>query len=142
VTQEGAPTTGESGGGSLKLTTFRGGLMLGGTTVGIRIFSVITSIILARLLLPAEFGQVDLAMVVLSIVAIFSTLGLPSAVIQSTAEKGKSAFSAFVVAFSMGCLVFLLFLVAAPWVIPMWFPSFNGCQSPCCLQGRHGYPRL
>lgn len=90
--------------------------MLGGATIGMRVFSVITSIILARLLLPAEFGQVDLAMVVLSIVAIFSALGLPSAVIQTSGDKEKSAFSAFVVTFSMGCLVFLICVVAAPWL--------------------------
>ena len=116
MTQESRTTTEESGGGSLKLTTFRGGLLLGGATIGTRIFSVITSIILARLLLPAEFGQVDLAMVVLTIVAIFSTLGLPSAVIQTTADRGKSAFSAFLITFSVGCLVFLICLFAAPWL--------------------------
>ncbi len=116
MTQENRSTTDGAGGGSLKLTTFRGGFILGGASIGMRVFSVFTSIILARLLLPTEFGQVDLAMVVLTIVSIFSTLGLPAAVIQTSADSKKAAFSAFVLTFSAACFVSLVFLFSAPWL--------------------------
>lgn len=99
---------------SLKLKTFRGGLTLGGASIGLRVFSVFTSILLARLLDPNAFGQVALAQVILSIIAIFSTLGLPAAVIQTPLDKMKATASAFAVTFFLGLLVTVILIVAAP----------------------------
>ncbi len=104
-------TTGQD---SLKLKTFRGGLTLGSATIGLRVFSVFTSIILARLLDPDAFGQVALAQVVLSIIAIFATLGLPAAVIQTPLDKMKATFTAFVVTCGLGLAVTGGIILAAP----------------------------
>ena len=82
---------------SLKLKTFRGSISLGTSTLGLRVFSIFTSIILARLLTPSAFGQVALAQVVLSIVGLFSTLGLPTAVIQTPLDRNRAAFSALAI---------------------------------------------
>jgi O-antigen/teichoic acid export membrane protein len=101
---------------SLKQRTFRGSLALGSATLGLRVISVLTSIILARLLLPSAFGQVALAQVVLSIVAIFVTLGLPSALIQTPLDKGKAAYSALVVNVVVGVFITLLLITTAPWL--------------------------
>ncbi len=84
--------------------------------MGLRVFSILTSIILARLLDPADFGQVGLAQVVLSIVAIFSTLGLPAAVIQTTVDRDRAAFSSQVVVLIMGVIVCATIVITAPWL--------------------------
>jgi PST family polysaccharide transporter len=66
------------------------------------------------LLHPSAFGQVALAQVVLSIVGMFSTLGLPAALIQTTADRGKAAFSALVVNVVIGAVVCVSLFAAAP----------------------------
>ena len=101
---------------SLKLRTFRGSVALGSSTIGLRVFSIVTSIILARLLTPADFGQVALAQVFLSIVVIFSTLGLPAAVIQTPTDKDRAAFSSLAIALSMSAVLCATIVIASPWL--------------------------
>jgi O-antigen/teichoic acid export membrane protein len=101
---------------SLKLKTFRGSVSLGTSTIGLRIFSVFTSIILARLLSPSAFGQVALAQVVLSIVALLSTLGLPTAVIQTPLDRSKAAFSALAINTVAAAVVCGGIMITAPWL--------------------------
>ncbi len=57
-----------------------------------------------------------LAQVVLSIIGMFSTLGLPAALIQTTADRGKAAFSALMVNVAMGAVVCAILFTAAPWL--------------------------
>lgn len=101
---------------SLKLKTFRGSLSLGGATIGLRVFSIFTSVLLARLLHPAEFGQVALAQVVLTIIAMLSTLGLPAAVIQTPLDKGRAAFSALAINAVAATVVCSALMISAPWL--------------------------
>lgn len=82
----------------------------------LRIVSVFTTIILARLLQPTAFGQVALAQVVLSIVGLFATLGLPTAVIQTTLNRDRVAFSALTVNVIAGVVVSGLIIAIAPWL--------------------------
>ena len=55
-----------------------------------------------------------LAQVVLSIIGMFSTLGLPAALIQTADDKGKAAFSALMVNVAMGAVVCVILFTAAP----------------------------
>ena len=49
---------------------------MGGATMGVRLVSMVSAIILARLLDPADFGVVALAQIILSTMGLFSGLGM------------------------------------------------------------------
>jgi len=59
---------------------------------------------------------VALAQVVLSIVGLFSTLGLPTAVIQTPLDRNRAAFSALAINFVASGVVCGMIIVAAPWL--------------------------
>jgi PST family polysaccharide transporter len=59
---------------------------------------------------------VALAQVVLSIVGLFSTLGLPTAVIQTPLDRNRAAFSALAINFVASGVVCGVIIVAAPWL--------------------------
>jgi len=88
-------------------------MQIGGATIGIRIISIVSGIVLARLLDPRDFGLVALVQVVLSTAGYFSGLGLAAAVIQSQTDRGKVAFQAFVVTAVAGTVLFLVLVINA-----------------------------
>jgi teichuronic acid exporter len=100
--------------GDLKTQTFKGGIQIGGATIALRITSIISGIILARLLDPGDFGLVALVYVVLATTNLFSGLGMAPAVIQSRAPVERTAFQAFVVTALSGTALFVLLEIFAP----------------------------
>lgn len=94
---------------SLKERTFRGALYLGGTTLAARVLSVVSGIVLARLLDPVQFGLISLCFIVLSIVSLLAPLGLSSALIRYRGEAPhKAAFQVFVWVMITGTISFLI----------------------------------
>lgn len=74
----------------------------------------VVSIFLARLLLPAEFGLVAMALVFISITQVFADFGLASALIQRNDNTSITYSSVFYFNVSVGILLFLLFWISAP----------------------------
>ncbi len=75
---------------------------------------LITTIILARLLLPSDFGLVGMAMVVISFVSIFKDLGTSSAIIQRKNLSDKLLSSIFWINVGFGSLATIVLCVLAP----------------------------
>lgn len=83
-------------------------MIMGGLTFALRPINLIGTIILARLLSPDDFGAVALVMVLLGTTALFSGLGMGSAVVQSQHDRSKIAFQGFVVTVITSTTLFLL----------------------------------
>ncbi len=79
-----------------------------GTTVGLRVVSILSTIVLARLLEPADFGIIALAFVVLSTVDLIAPLGLPAALIQRQVDREQAAYQVFLVTVTTGVALYLV----------------------------------
>jgi len=79
-----------------------------------KVISVATTIVLARLLVPADFGIVALATVVIQLVNAFGTLGLGGALVvrQDLDERGKGTILALML--GLGTLIALLIAALSP----------------------------
>jgi len=88
-------------------------MLMVGATIGMRLVSMVSGIILARLLEPADFGVVALAQIILSTASLFSGLGMGLAVVQSQSDRSKIAYQGFVVSALSGSLLFLILLTNA-----------------------------
>jgi len=76
---------------------------------------MVTSIVLARLLIPKDFGIVAMATMVTGLAGIFSDLGLGQALVQRREITGEHTRSAFWGTLVMGLLLCGLVVVAAPY---------------------------
>jgi PST family polysaccharide transporter len=75
---------------------------------------LLTTIILARLLDPSDFGLVEMAMVALGFVAIFKDLGTTAAIIQRKELSGTLLSSVFWVNVFFGLLIMIVLFALAP----------------------------
>ena len=75
-----------------------------------------TMIVLARLLLPEEFGLFALGVAVAGALTYIKSLGVDAALVQrKDAFEGKVADTAFVMLALSGGLLYLLFFLLMPW---------------------------
>lgn len=74
----------------------------------------VTSIILARLLLPEDFGLLGMALVFTGLVAIFNDMGMGSAIVQKQDLNQKNLSSIFWFNLLIGILAILITILAAP----------------------------
>jgi len=74
----------------------------------------LTSVILARLLLPEDFGLLGMALVFTGLVAIFNDMGIGSAIVQKQDVNQKDLSSIFWFNLLIGALAMLILILAAP----------------------------
>jgi len=74
----------------------------------------ITSVILARLLLPEDFGLLGMALVFTGLVAIFNDMGIGSAIVQKQDIDHRNLSSIFWFNLLIGALAMLILILAAP----------------------------
>lgn len=86
-------------------------LLAQGTTTGVQ---MVVNIILARLLMPSDFGILGIATMMIGLVGIFHTLGLPQALIQRREVHPVHLASAFWGTLLMGLLLWGLMMAIAP----------------------------
>ena len=92
-----------------------GGVKWSGISQFIRIGTqAITSVILARLLLPEDFGLLGMALVFTGLVAIFNDMGIGSAIVQKQDLNQKNLSSIFWFNLLIGALAMLIIILAAP----------------------------
>lgn len=77
-------------------------------TVLMRPLNLVATVVLARLLEPADFGLIALAMVLLSTSYLIVGLGMGAALVHSRHEIAQIAFPAFAVTLAAGLFFFLL----------------------------------
>ena len=84
---------------------------MGGANVGVRFLSIAATIVLARILDPADFGIMALGMVIVSTSNLFSGLGMGEALIQSTEDIKRVSYQAFIMSsitgFFLATVIFL-----------------------------------
>jgi O-antigen/teichoic acid export membrane protein len=86
---------------------------MGGATLGLRLISIVSGILLARILDPKDFGIVALAQVVLGTTNLFSGFGLGAAIVQSLEDRGKVAYQSFVITAVSGLALFVVIFLNA-----------------------------
>jgi O-antigen/teichoic acid export membrane protein len=86
-----------------------------------KILNSITLIILARLLLPSDFGIVSMAAILIGIVDTFKDFGISNAVIQRQENFEESLMTGFIMRSATGIILFCAIFIIAPF----WANFFN-----------------
>ncbi len=76
---------------------------------------IITSIILARLLFPRDFGLYGVALIIIRLGRRISNLGFSKVLIQKEAIDRAEVDTIFTVSFVLNSVVFVVLLLGAPW---------------------------
>ena len=84
--------------------------------LGTHASTIIVTIVLARLLEPADFGIIAIVMVIVSLAAIFSDVGLGGALIQRSKLHQIHYSSVFFFNILAGTCLSILTFLAAPWI--------------------------
>lgn len=91
--------------------------------------SIVISMILARLLTPADYGVVSISVVLISFLQMFSTLGIGPAIIQRKDLNRKDLNSLFTFSLILGTVLALLFF-GCSWLIARFYG--NSLLVPIC----------
>jgi len=84
--------------------------------VGYRLVSMASSIVLARLLMPDDFGVIALARLVLGFVMLLSAWGIDAAIIVEEKRVKQIANVAFWINFGIMVILGIITIVISPWV--------------------------
>lgn len=95
-----------------------------------QIVSLFVSIVLARLLLPSEYGIVALVMIFITIANVFVSYGLGDALIQKKDADARDFSTIFYCNITISILIYVLIVLAAPYVAdfyhePLIVPVFR-----------------
>jgi lipopolysaccharide exporter len=103
-------------GGSLSQQIARGGVWVFASYGIQQALSMARSIVLARLLTPADFGIMGMASLSLALLTVFTETGIWSALIQRSDLDQPTLNTAWVISAVRGTILGLVTLGAAPWV--------------------------
>jgi len=76
----------------------------------------ITTVVLARLLGPVDFGLFALAFVAIDALGLFKSMGFDSALIQRKDNVEKAANTAFFIIPLLGIMLYFILTLSAPWI--------------------------
>ncbi|MBC7236848.1 MAG: lipopolysaccharide biosynthesis protein, partial [Chloroflexi bacterium] len=85
-------------------------------TIGSRGLAFLRDMVLARLLVPGDFGLVGYASLIIGVLALFQELGFSSALIYRSDEVEEAADVTFYTVLISSLLLYALAWVTAPWV--------------------------
>lgn len=100
--------------GSLKKQTVSGFKWVFAFSISQKFLSFCTSVVLARILMPADFGLFALAFVLIDGFGLFKNLGIGQALIQRKDEVEEASDTAFIILPLVGFLLFVLLYALAP----------------------------
>ncbi len=100
---------------------------MGGLRVGTRLVSFARIAILARILLPAQFGLFGIAVIILAFLEILTTTGINVFFIQGEGKIKDYLDTAWVISIVRGVLIAIILVIAAPLVARFF-------QSPAALR--------
>ncbi|MFH1858294.1 MAG: lipopolysaccharide biosynthesis protein [Candidatus Omnitrophota bacterium] len=101
--------------GDLRKKTLSGMKWVFASSFGQRAISFVTTVILARLLSPADFGLFALAFVMIDGFGLFKSLGFDSALLRRKTEVEEAADTAFFLIPVFGFVLFILLFLLAPY---------------------------
>ncbi|MBU1153070.1 lipopolysaccharide biosynthesis protein [bacterium] len=108
--------------GELKEKTVSGLRWVGLSIFSTRVLHFVTSIILARLLSPADFGIIAIGFLIIQVLEMFRDLGIGQAIIYKKDEIEKTADTAFILTPIIGISLFALGYLIAP-LIAIFFKN-------------------
>ncbi|MCB0211374.1 MAG: lipopolysaccharide biosynthesis protein [Anaerolineae bacterium] len=97
----------------------RGVIWLNAGQIFNQAFGLVNTVVLARLLTPADFGLIGMAMVFMNFLSMVNELGLAEAIVQREELDEAHLSSAFWANFLFGFFLFVITLLSAPSVA--WF---------------------
>ncbi len=103
----------------LKGRSVRGGAVTIATQVSGLLLKVAALVVLARLLVPADFGLIAMVMAFTSVFGRFQSLGLPSATVQRESINHQQVSTLLWINVGVGALMMLLTIISAPAIA--WF---------------------
>ena len=103
-------------GTTLSQRVARGGLWIFALQITIRLLGFVSTIILARILAPSDFGLFGIALMAMSALETFSQAGLGAALIQKEQDITPYLNTAWTVQVLRGVLLGLLLFITAPYV--------------------------
>ncbi len=114
-------------------------------TVARNTLDILTSVVLARLLLPEEFGMVAVVSVFIGLSWVIGNLGMAGAVIQAKEITEVDSKVAFTISVMVGVGLTALLVVLSPWVAKYFgFPVLRSAMPVMSLQmliaGAHSTP--
>lgn len=80
----------------------------------IRFIGLISTVIVARILSPEDYGVVAMAMITVGILQVFSDMGIDLSLVRHPDPKREHYDTAWTFQFSVGCIIALLILLSAP----------------------------
>lgn len=86
------------------------------TRIGVKSIGLVSSIVLARLLVPEDFGLVAIAMAIYAFIELFGALGLGTALIQSQSDNVDDYNTAWTFKVLFGLVSASAMAIAAPYV--------------------------
>ncbi len=101
---------------TLRQRATAGTFWVGVSTAVRTFFQMLTRYILARMLLPADFGVVAMAYIAIDFLQMFREMGFSSALIYRKGDVRKAADTTFVTLILIGTILFAASFVAAPFV--------------------------
>lgn len=107
---------------SLKQRVIRGGFWAFAARIVSRAFSFLRLIVLARLLIPEDFGLMGVALLSLSTLETFSETGFNQALIQKQPLSQKDLDTSWTISVIRGLVLFLVLFFAAPF-LALFFSS-------------------
>jgi PST family polysaccharide transporter len=99
---------------AMRQKTFRSGIAVTVSSLGVQFLGFITTIILARLLDPSDFGIMRLAAILLGSMNLFAGLGMGPALIASREDTVRAAYHSAATTFCGGLLLTALVFALAP----------------------------
>jgi len=102
--------------GSLGQQTVRAGVWVIGSAAVTNLLGIVQTIVLVRLLLPADFGVMGIAAFVLAAVTTFTETGVGAALVQRLEISRRMVDTAWTIGLARSAALFLLVFFAAPWV--------------------------
>lgn len=84
--------------------------------IGNRFMEFAFGVILARLLVPADFGMIATIAVFTGFVGMFTSGGMGQSLIRAKTADENDFTAVFTLQLGMGVVVYLLFFIAAPWI--------------------------
>lgn len=84
------------------------------SAAGSKLLVFVSTVVLARVLVPAEFGQVGLALLIISYMDTIGDLGVSSALIYERERPEEASNVTFIVSLAMGLIWFMAAFATAP----------------------------
>lgn len=105
----------------LKQKTTRNIGIIAGVEVFSKVLGTITSIVLARLLLPSDFGLIAIVYLLLAAIGLFSELGFGAAIIQRKDRIEEALNTGFTINLILSGFLFIAAIILAP----LWAAFYN-----------------